>query len=727
MSQMWLVQLPPSVDDGARVDDASQTAGLRGGVVTEKPLSALGNSRLDCARLDPEDRRHAAAVERTGVLRSMRVGGRTGSGVERYQLHTEGEDGQLQRVSRPWRQFEFIPRQQQGAVVIAQMGSPNLLYTNIPVDGGESGSMVFLFGSHSAAVSAFAVDDLGTTVVSGAEDGSLSVWHVSDGKKVGSISVAHEGGVHAVAIVSPTCVLSAGADGSVRVWQVSADPRLRMLHRMTTGPAPLTSLAVWAAPGSRHRAPEAPLGNLGTSVLKGVSLTEGHQSGSGGAGQLLAAGSADGTVYVWTADPGSPSSVNLNDFGWQPASVSHHLQGMEVSALSFRSDGAALIAAGSEPHHEGTGEVRLFETEHWTSVAMQSYSSGVIACKYTRSALLVDLMLVCSSAGAPRLLEGKLTPSVSAPLREKGMGADVLPQPLGHGPLPPAGNRDGSGIRIVDPTAPLGMTGGGVTLQKVDSVAAADEPRAAPPPTPSAKSPAPVRRSSLAAAPRDATEVSRPKPVLRSAFSRSGKHHTESDATPSERATRMVVQMAADVMAKAPALTPETIPDEEDGGEAADDPDDVLGGVNGAETGLAKPSLMSSRPLLHRNALIPFAVFDKEAELQHHMAPLGVSGRKEAAVVADTHVRAMAAANMDLSLPRNGRRFEGLTQIPKEVPKSARRLVGKQLDPRWLAVRDIKPRMEDMWVAARREPQVCSTEGWNAATLLLPPAEGVEF
>jgi hypothetical protein len=109
------------------------------------------------------------------------------------------------------------------------------------------------------------------------------------------------------------------------------------------------------------------------------------------------------------------------------------------------------------------------------------------------------------------------------------------------------------------------------------------------------------------------------------------------------------------------------------------------------------------------------------------MAPLGISRRKEAAAVVDTHVRAMAAANMDLSLPRNGRRFVGLTQIPKQAPKSVRRLVGKQLDPRWLAVRDLKPRMEDMWVAARREPQVCSTEGWNAATLLFPPAEGVEF
>ena len=48
---------------------------------------------------------------------------------------------------------------------------------------------------------------------------------------------------------------------------------------------------------------------------------------------------------------------------------------------------------------------------------------------------------------------------------------------------------------------------------------------------------------------------------------------------------------------------------------------------------------------------------------------------------------------------------------------------------RWVTRLSIpaRPYTEDLWVAARREPQVCSTEGWTAATLLSPPAEGVEF
>lgn len=669
MSHTWLVRLAPRLDDRSRVDDTASTAGLRGGVVAEKPVSALGDSRLDCARLDPEDRRHAVAVERGGIVRAMRTEGSKGSGVERFQLHTEAEDGELQPVHRAWRQFEFIPKQQAGAILISQMGSPNLLYSTLPADGGERGSMVFLFGSHNAAVSAFQVCPDGTTVVSGAEDGSLAVWRIADGEKVGSISAAHRGGVRAVAIASPTCVISAGNDGSVRVWQVSDDPRLRMLHRMTPGDAlaPLTSIATWCARANGTR-------------------------------QLLAVGSADGVVYTWTAD----ASGNSMNFGWRAASVLHQMAGMEVSHLSFRGDGVSLLAGSGESHHAGRGEARLFETEHWTSIASVPYTSGVVGCEYSRSTVTVDLAMVCSSAGAPRTFEGKLTPSVTALLREQGLGADIPPQPLGHGPLPSETNQGGSGIRFVSDAGNI----------QVDASEAEHEPRAAPPPTPSAKK-------------KPAARVSKPTGVLRPAFSRSGKYHQLPDTTPSERATRVVAKMAAKVMAKAPEMDE---PEEEEEKEDEEfDPDDALGGVRGAETDLAKPSLMSSRPLLHRNALIPYAVFDKDAELQHHMAPLGVTGRKEAAAVADTHVRAMAAANMDLSLPRNGRRFEGLTMIPQEPPKTVKRMVTKQLDPRWLAVRDIKPRMEDIWDAPRREPQVCSTEGWNSGTLLVPPSKGIEF
>ena len=661
MSHTWFVRLPPKLDDISRIDDAALLNGLRGGVVAEKPITVVAEQRLDCARPDPNDHNHACAVERRGIFRSMRVGGRDGSGIERFQLHTEADDGDLKPVSRSWRQFEFIPRQE-GAFVFTQTGSPNLLFSTIPTKGSKTGSMVFLFGSCSAAVNSFAIDASGSVVVAGAQDGSLAVWKISDGKKIGAISGAHEGGVRAVAFLSPTCVVSAGADNTVRIWQVSADPRLRMLHRMAAGDAPLTAIAAWGQEGEAH--------------------------------QFLAAGGDDGTVYAWKAN----SLVSVEgEMRWVPTTVSHHLQGKEVAELSFRGDGAALIAGSRDSRQLGGGEVRLFETEHWTVVASQPYSSHVVACMYSRSELIVDLVLVCSAAGSPRLMEGRLVPAVSAPLRDRGLGGDMPPQPLGHGLLGPAGGRDGNGIRIVSPTGSDDES----------------DPRDHPPPIPAKKMMDPTPEA--------------PKPVLRPAFRRSGKYLTESRVSPAERATRLAAEMASDIMADAP-VTSDDDEYEDDDAENQGDPNDVLGGVEGAETILAKPTLMSSRPILHRHALIPFAVYDRDTELQHHMAPLGISGREEAAKVADTHVRAMAASNMNLAFPRNGRRFEGLAQIPKaDVPTKAKRMVGKQLDPKWLAVRDIKPRMEDMWVAARREPQVCSTEGWSSSTLLMPPSEGVEY
>lgn len=435
-----------------------------------------------------------------------------------------------------------------------------------------------------------------------------------------------------------------------------------MLHRMAAGDAPLTAIAAWGQEGEAH--------------------------------QFLAAGGDDGTVYAWKAN----SLVSVEgEMRWVPTTVSHHLQGKEVAELSFRGDGAALIAGSRDSRQLGGGEVRLFETEHWTVVASQPYSSHVVACMYSRSELIVDLVLVCSAAGSPRLMEGRLVPAVSAPLRDRGLGGDMPPQPLGHGLLGPSGGRDGNGIRIVSPTGSDDES----------------DPRDHPPPIPAKKMMDPTPEA--------------PKPVLRPAFRRSGKYLTESRVSPAERATRLAAEMASDIMADAP-VTSDDDEYEDDDAENQGDPNDVLGGVEGAETILAKPTLMSSRPILHRHALIPFAVYDRDTELQHHMAPLGISGREEAAKVADTHVRAMAASNMNLAFPRNGRRFEGLAQIPNaDVPTKAKRMVGKQLDPKWLAVRDIKPRMEDMWVAARREPQVCSTEGWSSSTLLMPPSEGVEY
>ena len=217
----------------------------------------------------------------------------------------------------------------------------------------------------------------GRSLSPSAQDGSLAVWKISDGKKVGAISGAHEGWCAGSHRFSSTCVVSAGADGTVRIWHVSGDLGTNVAQD-GRGDTPLTAIAAWAQEGVAH--------------------------------QFLAAGADDGTVYAWKAK--APVNVD-GEMRWEPTTVSHHLRGRRVVELSFRGDGAALIAGACDERQLGAGEGTAVETEHWTLVAAQPYSSHVVACMYSRSKLIVDLVLVCSAAGSPRLFEGRLVPAVS--------------------------------------------------------------------------------------------------------------------------------------------------------------------------------------------------------------------------------------------------------------------------------------------------------------------------
>ena len=305
------------------------------------------------------------------------------------------------------------------------------------------------------------------------------------------------------------------------------------------------------------------MGQLGHGVLKTASLAGVVGSGSGGKGRLLAAGTEDGTVYSWTSE----AVPTLQDFAWRAKSVSHHMTGMQITYMSFRGDGAALVVGGSEPHHTGKGEARLFETEHWTSVANTSYSSGVVGCEYIRSPLLVDLAMLCSAAGAPRLLEARLVPAVTAPLREKGMGAEIPPQPLGHGPLPAAAARVAGWASVSSPMASRTWTSRSHPARS-KSHARMRRPRRR------------LKRRGMVALP-GVGDGPKESCARRSAAPGST---TSPETTPSQRATRAVSKMAADAMAKAPAMPDEN---DDDDDEFEQDPEDVLGGVDGAETVLA--------------------------------------------------------------------------------------------------------------------------------------------
>lgn len=74
--------------------------------------------------------------------------------------------------------------------------------------------------------------------------------------------------------------------------------------------------------------------------------------------------------------------------------------------------------------------------------------------------------------------------------------------------------------------------------------------------------------------------------------------------------------------------------------------------------------------------------------------------------------------------------FADLPIVIDSVPTEAPRLVGKQVDSKWLASRGAKPALEDLWSREHRAPQVSSTRGWAVplSWALAPPAgQNVEF
>ena len=108
-----------------------------------------------------------------------------------------------------------------------------------------------------------------------------------------------------------------------------------------------------------------------------------------------------------------------------------------------------------------------------------------------------------------------------------------------------------------------------------------------------------------------------PKPVLRSAFGRAGKHHAPPETAPTTRAARTTAKMAAETLKVHDAAALESTGGRagarRESASASDDTDDqdefrqqpemgseedirdILAGVEGAETELAKPALLSSR------------------------------------------------------------------------------------------------------------------------------------
>jgi hypothetical protein len=119
--------------------------------------------------------------------------------------------------------------------------------------------------------------------------------------------------------------------------------------------------------------------------------------------------------------------------------------------------------------------------------------------------------------------------------------------------------------------------------------------------------------------------------------------------------------------------------------------------------------------------------FDPEAELLDHMATLGVTDPEEIRRLTEAHINAVAAAKVSRTMSLHEKAYPELTKIPVEIPQKTARTVKMQLDPKWVQIKDLGPRLEDLWNRKEREEQVADTFGMRAGTLLIAPETGVEF
>ncbi|WP_448612212.1 NB-ARC domain-containing protein [Geodermatophilus sp. URMC 60] len=218
---------------------------------------------------------------------------------------------------------------------------------------------------HGGRVLGVAVSADGSTVVSGAEDGTVRVWQ--PGSAAGPrVLTGHTGSVWSVAVSADgATVVSGGKDGTVRVWQPgsAAGPRVLTGH---TG-------SVWSVAVSADGATVVSGGEDGTvrvwqpGSAAGPRVLTGH-TGSvwsvavSADGATVVSGGEDGTVRVWEPGGFALPEVLTGHTGW-------------ARAVAVSADGATVVSGGED------GTVRVWRpggtTGPWVLTGHTSWVLGV--------------------------------------------------------------------------------------------------------------------------------------------------------------------------------------------------------------------------------------------------------------------------------------------------------------------------------------------------------------
>ena len=238
------------------------------------PVLSLPWSAVACA-WDPWDASIAAVAEKTGAVRTMRVGP-TGAAtlavyaLTRRRLVDRGaaagaeRDGSAVTVehatadesfawggvpSRPWVQMAFLAnaegtpaaRPSNSPLLFFQKDSNKLLFAHLPAgtDARPSAlakdrawSTVYCFARHPFRITAFAVSPAGSRVATSCEDGSIRVYRASDAAHVASAPTSlmplPAGGLRpasasGLAFAGERAFVAGTENGGVRLWALPAD------------------------------------------------------------------------------------------------------------------------------------------------------------------------------------------------------------------------------------------------------------------------------------------------------------------------------------------------------------------------------------------------------------------------------------------------------------------------------------------------------------------------
>ena len=196
-----------------------------------------------------------------------------------------------------------------------------------------------VFRAHAADVSTDAVLALTEHwFVSGAADGSLSLWHALKKKPVHTVVGAHGDGLRPVPEALAAAAAAAAAGGAAAAAGGAAEAEAD--GDFTPGPAPAHVPAIAAATGCDARGLTGGYCNWVTALA--------HLPGS----DVVASGSGDGFLRLWRlVTPPHCNPRNVAFRGLEPVGALP-LRGI-VNGLAFAGDGSLLVAAVGQEHRLG--------------------------------------------------------------------------------------------------------------------------------------------------------------------------------------------------------------------------------------------------------------------------------------------------------------------------------------------------------------------------------------